>query len=470
MSFDRSAIPAPTRLELEIDDDVAHAAFRQQGLRTVVANMDDPFTRRAAQSEVAVLGYGRNADFTDWDTMCITYAENRLHLMNHIGFDKYMSAELTKFVSMSVEVVEIPRKGLGLRATRDIPRGQTFVVERPLLTCMGTMDPYIGLNFDKLIQKGMSPEHREAYYKLHNCKSKASGMIESLSIMRSNALAAEWAFDKSEPQRAVFEITSRANHSCVPNATYDWSFPHFTGGLRSLVPIKKGEEVTLSYTGKMFEPASERRAELLEQYAFECTCPSCTLSQDRQKKSDARRVALGKRYALHREDKFFDQMRIELGYDDSYIVETLNMCDAEGLVEQRADMMVAYAQFEAMRANLTGDLTRAEELAKRAIKEIKKIGFRSLWEAMDEIVEKKKTADGGPKKPNLLEMMKHMNLEQLEQLQSGPSSSTSNPRSVLQLRKNMSQKQRQKAVEKTKLILQHMLMVEVGAKVVRRDF
>ncbi|KZT57212.1 SET domain-containing protein [Calocera cornea HHB12733] len=394
--------PAPTPLELVDTSDIDPAAFfARQGTRTVRLGPNDPAVHRA--QEISVLGYGHNADRTDWDTVCITYADNRLQLRNHFGFDKCISAELKKVVALSVEVVDVPGKGSGLRATRDIPRGQTFLLERPLLTCMHTMDVDISTNFDMILDKSMTKEHKKAYYKLHNCKPKGPGMIESLSIMRTNGLPAEWPFDTSDSQSAVFETISRANHSCVPNATYDWSFKHFSGALRSVVPIKAGAEITISYTSKMFSSAAERKAELLEKYAFECTCPSCTFSPPRQKKSDERREALGKRDPLRLDNNFLDETRIESGYDDPYIVETLNMCDSEGLIEQRADMLVAYARFEAMRSALTGDFSRAEELAKRAIKEIKKIGYHTSWGSMDIIMALKTAANAAPKKSNLLD-------------------------------------------------------------------
>ncbi|KZO96844.1 SET domain-containing protein [Calocera viscosa TUFC12733] len=465
MSLDPSARP-PTILDLRTDFDAAKV-FNQTGMEQRVLDANDPRTLRA-HSQLAILGYGCDIyrHDTDWDTLCITYGDNRSHLMNHPGFGKCISHDLRKLAKMSVEVVDIPRRGLGLRATRDIDGGQTFLIERPLLTCTGTMAPSTVVNFDMLIDKGMTTRHKEAYMKLHNCKPKEAGAVESLNIMRTNALGADWTFD-DEKQRTVYEIMSRANHSCVPNAAYQWNFASFTGALISLLPIKKGDEITISYSGRMLRPAAERKAELLQKYSFHCTCPACTMSPERQRKSDDRRVAIGKRNALHLENNSFDEHRIEVGYDDGYILETLKLCDAEGLIEERIEMMVAYARFEAMRARVTGDFGRSEQVAKRAIKEIKKSGLYNFWAQMDEILKEKKKAGTEPPRPNIIEVMKLMTLENFENSYVASSSAGNAGGFVGPDFKSLTHEQRKTMLRKEQLKLLHMLMLNSGAQLKR---
>jgi len=387
--------PLPISLELNVGSDAFNNVFLQQGpgVQQRVLDQDDPIARRAAKSQVAVLGYGVGYAYSDWDTLCITYGDNRIPLRNHFGFNSCIAPDLKRLNRLSVVPVDIPGKGVGLRATRDIPRGEYFLLERPLLTCsVGTLTAAIVTNFDMLIGKSMTPEHQVAYYKLHNCKSKEAGMVESLSIMRTNGLESHWPSDlDDEPQHTVFDMLSRANHSCVPNADYDWNFKFFLGALRSIHPIKNGDEVTITYTARMCEPAAERKAELLRKYAFTCTCPVCDLPPEEQKRSDQRRTAIGNRHPL----KTFDTTRLELGFDDAYIVETRRLCDIEGLAAERADVMVAYAEFEELRVlgGFTNDYSRAAELAKLAIEEIKKVGYHTRWEKMDQILKEKKKAD-----------------------------------------------------------------------------
>ncbi|GFH27157.1 histone methyltransferase, partial [Haematococcus lacustris] len=46
--------------------------------------------------------------------------------------------------------------------------------------------------------------------------------------------------------------------------------------VRAARPIAAGEEVTISYLGRpQLQPATVRRARLLEDYGFECSCPRC---------------------------------------------------------------------------------------------------------------------------------------------------------------------------------------------------
>lgn len=71
-------------------------------------------------------------------------------------------------------------------------------------------------------------------------------------------------------------IVSMANHSCTPNAYI--SFIGRQLSLRALDPIKKGEEITISYIDPSY-PLPIRQAEL-SRYYFTCTCDKCTSDWD----------------------------------------------------------------------------------------------------------------------------------------------------------------------------------------------
>jgi len=415
-----------------------------------------------ARQPHVLLRFGHNADDTDWDTLCITNADNRRPLINHPEFDNCMNDELEEENALSVEVVDIAGKGLGLRTVRDISRGHTFVTERPRLSCMGTTNADLRDDFDSLIQDGMTKEHREAYYALHNCKPQGPGTGDSLGIMRTNGLAAEWPFD-DDKQIVVYDLIARANHSCIPNATYDWDLT-FAGSLRSLAPIKKGEEITITYTTKMFRPAEERKAELLQKYAFECTCPACSLPPQEQKKSDDRRVAISERHGLTHDSRFFSLDRIEHGFDDSYIMKTLDLCDVEGLVEERVDMMIAYAEFEGMRARLTGEYSRTKKLAKWSMDEINKIGYVQKLPRMEKILEQKQEGENTSMQPNIIELLGSISLEQLQQAEqqylTDTASTDRDQKRPSQEVVNVTQEQQEIARKKTLQLLLNMLMAD----------
>ncbi|KAG9832963.1 SET domain-containing protein, partial [Aureobasidium melanogenum] len=65
-----------------------------------------------------------------------------------------------------------------------------------------------------------------------------------------------------------------ANHSCEPNASVLFDAPRLM--MRSLAPIKKGEEVFISYVDNT-DPFYRRQALLRLRYRFECKCSKCQL-------------------------------------------------------------------------------------------------------------------------------------------------------------------------------------------------
>ena len=73
----------------------------------------------------------------------------------------------------------------------------------------------------------------------------------------------------------LYEVLSRANHSCAPNLTID-----FEAGLvvavSTLCDVTAGEELCLGYiAAEMGETTSRRQQVLLARYNFECACERC---------------------------------------------------------------------------------------------------------------------------------------------------------------------------------------------------
>lgn len=77
----------------------------------------------------------------------------------------------------------------------------------------------------------------------------------------------------STPIGLCFEpVVSLANHSCTPNATIIFDGRQLT--LRTLDPIKKGDQVFVSYIDTT-QTREERRHELKDRYFFTCHCEKC---------------------------------------------------------------------------------------------------------------------------------------------------------------------------------------------------
>ncbi|CAE7625124.1 Smyd3 [Symbiodinium sp. CCMP2456] len=81
------------------------------------------------------------------------------------------------------------------------------------------------------------------------------------------------------PGGRVFWTMSRINHSCAPNCVFTNAPGRW--GLRTLRPIRKGEELTISYLGEeLLLPTGQRRWLLWRSKCFICQCSRCTGSED----------------------------------------------------------------------------------------------------------------------------------------------------------------------------------------------
>jgi len=80
--------------------------------------------------------------------------------------------------------------------------------------------------------------------------------------------------------KAVFPVVSLMSHSCIANAR-QMIQPHFpyTAECRAKVPIKKGEEITISYVPPYVDTV-RRRAALKEGWYFDCDCRRCADPRD----------------------------------------------------------------------------------------------------------------------------------------------------------------------------------------------
>ena len=73
------------------------------------------------------------------------------------------------------------------------------------------------------------------------------------------------------------------NHSCKPNCEVAHGLPALT--VTTLEPVEKGAPLTISYMeGAGGMSVHVRRARLLHQYGFHCTCPLCEAEEIRTRK------------------------------------------------------------------------------------------------------------------------------------------------------------------------------------------
>lgn len=128
----------------------------------------------------------------------------------------------------------------------------------------------------------LDDDDKKSYNQLHNWYKSVIPFCDVLTIWRSNALP-------NEPGRgAVFAKACLINHSCDPNAYHYWNVTTKRMMVHCIRPIKRGEEVTISYLS-VFRSKADRQQELEWRYRFTCNCQVCQLTDEKLKVSDEQR-------------------------------------------------------------------------------------------------------------------------------------------------------------------------------------
>ena len=138
-------------------------------------------------------------------------------------------------------------KGRGLFATRDIGQAEVILIEHPILSIENDMND--NLKQEKLFKEFLKlPEDkREEILKLHDvCGEYSSPEEKLLNIFLTNSVATFLPGERATAMSSLHMKTSYINHSCNPNCCWaPEDKPYIT--VLSLVPIKAGEELTVSY-------------------------------------------------------------------------------------------------------------------------------------------------------------------------------------------------------------------------------
>ncbi|KAL6075448.1 putative peptidoglycan-linked protein [Balamuthia mandrillaris] len=121
----------------------------------------------------------------------------------------------------------------------------------------GTRHCVRGLDLDKLVRYICKLENNS-----HNLSTKGKKKANSYG-------------------HVVFNCSAMFNHSCLPNLVRKFDGDILT--LRALLPIKEGEEATLTYV-PIYDSMEERQDNLYREYHFECSCMRCTFINNSRKK------------------------------------------------------------------------------------------------------------------------------------------------------------------------------------------
>ena len=194
-------------------------------------------------------------------------------------------------------------EGYGCVASQDIERYTLIHIEEPFMKGEEISNALRLHNSQLKSQRddteylnhvcGKSDENIERLWQLHDqYQHKYEDRYNSYTkrlwgIILSNS------FENHEKnyQKRLYLTTSRFNHSCSPNVTYDvvgWTIRLYT-----MRDIKAGETLCISYSDVMYHfPSNVRRSYLIGAMNFDCACTVCDCSIDptaRMRSDDNRR-------------------------------------------------------------------------------------------------------------------------------------------------------------------------------------
>ncbi|KAF9012819.1 SET domain-containing protein [Hymenopellis radicata] len=202
-------------------------------------------------------------------------------------------AALQRPLQRTYSLVDVLGKGRGMIAACEIQAGDLIIEERPLV--VGPTDWTVRTSvLPSLLQvermqaaqeeqmvhaalQRMTSEYRKAFEDLLNSREDGisgplRGRCKTNGFALGNIIHDD---DDDKPFYGVFKTLSRVNHSCSPNAHYQWCTASFSMQLRATRRIAPGEPILLSYLSDLLDSSTKRRETLLRDYGFECDCPSC---------------------------------------------------------------------------------------------------------------------------------------------------------------------------------------------------
>ncbi|PPQ66612.1 hypothetical protein CVT26_009373 [Gymnopilus dilepis] len=232
-------------------------------------------------------------------------------------------------------VIEIPGKGKGAIATRDIKQGELVLREGPLFTIPKAIK---GNPTEPIMQKiiQLTGEEQEAFFNLsyvnfpEHLSPQAHVAQLALAIFQTNAVST------GPEEVGIFPSMARLNHGCSSafNVVYMWRPEEQSLVVHALKDVKKGEELITTYTNTK-KTRDQRRAFLQQHYGFHCTCAVCSLPDDLSKASDERLTTISSLY-----EKFAAWGREEI--DGAEAVEIIRQIwrieDEEGYTSERGSL------------------------------------------------------------------------------------------------------------------------------------
>lgn len=186
-------------------------------------------------------------------------------------------------------ITDVPGKGKGLVAARQLRRGDLILAESHLFA------QKIGYTLATIVAalSQLSKDEQRAYFSLSNAYPEAS---PPLGVWVTNSFpcwSPEDPTGESAGTAGVFLTASRFNGSCHPNVYHHLDPESHRMVFRAVTDIAAGEELCITYCD-ILATRHERQAELKESFRFECCCIACSRTGQEVRRSDDRRTRLAR--------------------------------------------------------------------------------------------------------------------------------------------------------------------------------
>ncbi|XP_033228755.1 SET domain-containing protein SmydA-8-like isoform X2 [Belonocnema kinseyi] len=124
------------------------------------------------------------------------------------------------------------------------------------------------------VQMGREVELLKKNVKINPSEEEEALMLRVSRVMDTTCFETAITTNKSSASlRALYPLGALQNHSCIPNTRH-----HFDSNQRAIVsaalPIKKGEEITMTYTDLLWDTTLRRHFLKVTKY-FSCKCERC---------------------------------------------------------------------------------------------------------------------------------------------------------------------------------------------------
>ncbi|KAF2645333.1 SET domain-containing protein, partial [Massarina eburnea CBS 473.64] len=235
------------------------------------------------------------------------------------------------YIHPDLEVQDIPGKGKGLVAKKELKKGTVVMVDAARIITSSKL-PF-SVTADQGITLMNSAVHRlpEKDKEMVLDLDKSAGGTGIDDILKTNSFACQFrdgseGDGEGEGYLCLFPQVSRINHACRPNTNAKFIPATLTMEIKTLRTIPAGEELSISY-GRLELLHQERQDLYRDGWHFTCTCSLCSANTYAIAGSDQRRQR-------------FKQLREKLGaltaetFDSQQVIawekEVLEISEKEG--------------------------------------------------------------------------------------------------------------------------------------------